>query len=158
VTNRYHEQAHAGNLGRNAAEPDDVNRRGPGGAGGAGRPVDARREQARAAARRVLEQTGRAAERPRRFGAGPGLATSRQQVAHAADKRSVQLAAIAEELAEKAAAAATAAQEARQAAEGADRDAAEVADRVQAAQQAAEATEAAHAAAITALEELQDQT
>jgi hypothetical protein len=121
--------------------------------------ADGRREQARAAARRVLEQTGQAAERAQAvLEQAQGLATSRQQVAHEAQQRSVQLAAVAQDLADQAAAAATAAQEARQAAEGADRDAAEVADRVRAAQQAAQAAEAAHAAAVAALEELEDQT
>jgi hypothetical protein len=121
--------------------------------------ADGRREQARAAARRVLEQTREAAERAQAvLEQAQGLAAGRQQVAHQARQRAEQLAAVAQDLADQAAAAATAAEEARQAAEGADRDAAEVADRARAAQQAVEAAEAAHAAAVTALEGLEDQT
>jgi hypothetical protein len=121
--------------------------------------VDARREQARAAARRVLEQTRQAAEQALAvLDQAQALAASRQQAAQAAHQRAEQLAAIAQDLADQAAAAATAAEQARQAAEGADRDADEVADRVGAAQQALEAAEAAHAAAVEALEGLEDQS
>jgi hypothetical protein len=121
--------------------------------------ADARREQARAAARRVLEQTRRAAEQAQAvLDQAQVLAATRQEAAHAAHQRAEQLTAIAQDLAEQAAAAATAAEAARQAADAADHDADEVADRVRAAQQAAETAEAAHAAAVAALEELEDQT
>ena len=121
--------------------------------------ADARREQARAAARRVLEQTREAAGQARAvLDQAQVLAASRQQAAQAAQRRSEQLTAIAQDLGGQAAAAATAAEEARQAAEGADRDADEVADRVLAAEQAVAAAAAAHAAAVAALEELEDQT
>jgi hypothetical protein len=121
--------------------------------------ADARREQARVAARRALEQTRRAAEQSRAvLEQAQGLAATRQQAAQAAQQRSEQLTAIAQDLADQAAAATTAAEEARQAAEGADRDADEVAERVRVAQQAVEAAEAAHAAALAALEGLEDQT
>jgi DNA repair exonuclease SbcCD ATPase subunit len=116
--------------------------------------ADARREQARAAARRALEQTRRAAEQARAvLDQAQEAAASRQQVAQQAHQRSEQLAAVAQDLADQAAAAATAAEEAGQAADAADRDADEVADRVQVAQQAVEAAEAAHAAAVAALED-----
>jgi hypothetical protein len=119
----------------------------------------ARREQARAAAQRVLEQTRQAAEQAQAvLDQVQVLAASRQQVAQAAHQRSEQLAAIAQDLADQAAAGATAAQEAGQAADAADRDAEEVADRVRVAQQAVEAAAAAHAAAVAALEGLEDQT
>jgi hypothetical protein len=119
----------------------------------------ARRAQARAAARRALEQTRRAAEQAQAvLEQAQGLAATRQQVAQQAQERAEQLAAVAQDLADQAAAAATAAREARQAAEDADRDADEVTDRVRVAQEAAEAAEAAHAAAVAALEELEDQT
>jgi hypothetical protein len=121
--------------------------------------ADARREQARAAARRALEQTRRAAEQSRAaLDRAQVLAATRQQAARAAQQRSEQLTAVAQDLADQAAAAATAAAEARQAAEGADRDADEVADRVRLAEQAVEAAAAAHAAAVATLEELEDQT
>ena len=121
--------------------------------------ADARREQARAAARRVLEQTREAAARARAvLDQAEVLAATRQQAAQAAQQRSEQLTAIAQDLAAQAAAAATAAEEARQAAEGADRDADEVADRVRVAEQAVEAAAAAPAAAVAALEELEDRT
>jgi hypothetical protein len=121
--------------------------------------ADARREQARAAARRVLEQTRRAAEQAQAvLEQAQVLAATRQEVAQAAHQRSEQATAIAQDLAEQAAAAATAAAAARRAADAADREVDEVADRVRAAQQAAEAAEAAHAAAVAALEELEDQT
>ena len=122
--------------------------------------VDARREQARAAARRVLEQTREAAEQAQAVqDQAREAAASRQQVAQKAHQRSEQLAAIAQDLADQAAAATTtAAWEAGQAADAADRDADEVADRVRVAQQAVEAAEAAHAAAVAALEGLEDQT
>jgi hypothetical protein len=121
--------------------------------------VDARREQARAAARRVLEQTRQAAEHAQAaLDQAQVVAARRQQAAQEAHRRAERLAAVAQDLADQAAAAATAAGESRQAAEGADRDADEVADRVRAAQQAAEAAAAAHAAAATALEELEEQT
>jgi hypothetical protein len=121
--------------------------------------ADARREQARAAARRVLEQTREAAGQARAvLDQAQALAASRQQAAQAAQRRSEQLTTIAQDLAAQAAAAATAAEEARQAAEGADRDADEVADRVRVAEQAVAAAAAAHAAAVAALEELEDQT
>jgi hypothetical protein len=116
--------------------------------------ADPRRERARAAARRVLEQTRRAAEQARAvLDQAQEAAASRQQVAQQAHQRSEQLAAVAQDLADQAAAAATAAEEAGQAADAADRDADEVADRVQVAQQAVEAAEAAHAAAVAALED-----
>jgi hypothetical protein len=84
--------------------------------------ADARREQARAAARRALEQTRRAAEQSRAaLDQAQVLAATRQQAAQAAQQRSEQLTAVAQDLADQAAAAATAAAEARQAAEGADR-------------------------------------
>jgi hypothetical protein len=119
--------------------------------------ADARREQARAAARRVLEQTRRAAEQAQAvLEQAQVLAATRQEVAQAAHQRAEQLTAIAQDLADQAAAAATAAEAARQAADAADHDAHEVADRVRAAQQAAEAAEAAHAAAMAALEELEE--
>jgi hypothetical protein len=125
-------------------------------------PVDqaaARRERARAAARRVLEQTREAAEQAQAvLEQTQELAASRQQVAHQAQQRAEQLTAVAQDLAEQAAAAATAAETARQTAEGTDRDADEVADRVRVAEQAAEAAAAAHAAAVAALEGLEDQT
>jgi hypothetical protein len=121
--------------------------------------ADARREQARAAARRTLEQTRRAAEQSRAvLEQAQVLAATRQQAAQAAQQRSEQLTAVAQDLADQAAAAATAAEEARQAAEDADRDADEVADRVRVAEQAVAAAAAAHAAAVAALEELEDQT
>jgi hypothetical protein len=121
--------------------------------------ADGRREQARAAARRALEQTRQAAEQAQAvLEQAQGLAASRQQAAQAAHRRAERLAAVARDLADQAATAATAAEEARQAAEGADRDADEVADRVRVAQQALEAAEAAHAAAVAALEELEDRT
>jgi hypothetical protein len=121
--------------------------------------ADARREQARAAARRVLEQTREAAGQARAvLDQAQALAASRQQAAQAAQRRSEQLTTIAQDLAAQAAAAATAAEEARQAAEGADRDADEVADRVRVAEQTVAAAAAAHAAAVAALEELEDQT
>jgi hypothetical protein len=121
--------------------------------------ADARREQARAAARRVLEQTREAAGQARAvLDQAQALAASRQQAAQAAQRRSEQLTTIAQDLAAQAAAAATAAEEARQAAEGADRDVDEVADRVRVAEQAVAAAAAAHAAAVAALEELEDQT
>ena len=121
--------------------------------------VDARREQARAAARRVLEQTRQAAEQAQAvLDQAQEAAASRQQAAVQAHQRSEQLAAIAQDLADQAAAATTAAWEAGQAADAADRDADEVADRVRVAQQAVEAAEAAHAAAVAALEGLEDQT
>jgi hypothetical protein len=120
--------------------------------------ADARREQARAAARRVLEQTQQAAEQAQAvLDQAQEAAASRQQVAQKAHQRSEQLAAIAQDLADQAAAATTAAGEAGQAADAADRDAEEVADRVRVAQQAVEAAEAAHAAAVAALEGLEDQ-
>jgi hypothetical protein len=119
--------------------------------------ADARREQARAAARRVLEQTREAAEQAQAvLDQAREAAASRQQVAQKAHQRSEQLAAIAQDLADQAAAAATAAGEAGQTADAADRDAEEVADRVRVAQQAVEAAEAAHAAAVAALEGLED--
>jgi hypothetical protein len=121
--------------------------------------ADARRARARAAARRVLEQTREAAEQAQAvLEQAQWLAASRQQVAHEARQRAEQLAAVAQDLADQAAAAATAAEEARQRAEGADRDADEVADRARAAQKAADAAEAAHATAAAALEGLEDQT
>jgi hypothetical protein len=121
--------------------------------------ADTRREQARAAARRALEQTRRAAEQAQAvLDQAQGLSASRQQAAQEAHQRAEQLAAVARDLADQAAAAATAAEEARQAADAADRDADEVADRVRVAQQAAEAAEAAQAAAVAALEELEEQT
>jgi hypothetical protein len=93
--------------------------------------VDARREQARAAARRVLEQTRQAAEQAQAvLDQAQEAAASRQQAAVQAHQRSEQLAAIAQDLADQAAAATTAAWEAGQAADAADRDADEVADRV----------------------------
>jgi hypothetical protein len=114
----------------------------------------ARREQARVAAQRALEQTRRAAEQAQGvLDQARALAAGRQQAAREAHQRAEQLAAVAQDLADRAAAAATAAVEARQAAEGADRDADEVADRVRVAQQALEAAEAAHAAAVAALED-----
>jgi hypothetical protein len=122
-------------------------------------PAEARRKQARSAARRALEQTRRVSEQARAvLNQAQMLAASRQQVAYEARQRSEQLTAVAQDLADQAAAAATAAEEARQAAEGADRDVDEVADRVRVAQQTLEAAEAAHAAAVAALEELADQT
>ena len=120
--------------------------------------ADTRREQARAAARRALEQTRRAAEQAQAaLDQAQGLSASRQQAAQEASQRAERLAAVARDLADQAAAAATAAEDARQAADAADRDADEVADRVRVAQQAAEAAEAAHAAAVAALEELEAQ-
>jgi hypothetical protein len=125
-------------------------------------PVDqaaARREHARAAARRVLEQTRQAAEQAQAvLDQAQEAAASRQQVAQKAHQRAEQLAAVAQDLADQAAAATTAAQEAGQAADAADRDAEEVADRVRVAEQAVEAAAAAHAAAVAALEGLEDQT
>jgi hypothetical protein len=119
---------------------------------------DARREQARAAAQRTLEQTRQAAEQAQAvLDQAQVLAASRQQVAQAAHQHAEQLTAVAQDLADQAAAAATAAEAARQAAEGADRDADEVADRVRVTQQAAEAAAAAHAAAVATLAELEDQ-
>jgi hypothetical protein len=121
--------------------------------------ADTRREQARAAARRALEQTRRAAEQAQAvLDQARGLSARRQQAAQEAHQRAEQLAAVARDLADQAAAAATAAEAARQAADAADHDADEVADRVQTAQQAAEAAEAAHAAAVAAVEELEEQT
>jgi hypothetical protein len=120
--------------------------------------ADARREQARAAARRALEQTRRAAEQSQAvLDQAQVLAATRQQAARAAQQRSEQLTAVARDLADQAAAAATAAAEARQAAEDAGRDADEVADRVRLAEQAVEAAAAAQAAAVATLEELEDQ-
>jgi hypothetical protein len=120
--------------------------------------ADARLAQARAAARRALEQTRRAAEQAQAvLDQAQVLAATRQQAAQAAHQRAEQLTAIARDLADQAAAAATAAEEARQAAEAADRDADEVADRARAAQQATEAAVAARAAAVAAMEELEDQ-
>jgi hypothetical protein len=119
--------------------------------------ADARRAQARAAARRALERTRRAAEQaPTPLDQAQRLAATRQQAALAAHQRAEQLAAVAQDLAEQAAAAATVAEEARRAAEGADRDADEVADRVRVAEQAVEAAEAAHAATVATLEGLED--
>jgi hypothetical protein len=121
--------------------------------------ADGRRGQARAAARRALEQTRQAAEQAQAvLDQAQVLAASRQQAAQEAHQRAQQLTAVAQDLADQAAAAATAAEEARQAAEGADRDADEVADRVRVTQQAAEAAAAAHAAAVATLAELEDQT
>jgi hypothetical protein len=121
--------------------------------------ADARREQARAAARQALEQTRQAAEQAQAvLEQAQVLATSRQQAAHEAHRRAERLTATAQDLADQAAAAATAAEEARQAAEVADRDVDEVADRVRVAEQAVEAAAAAHAAAVATLEELEDQT
>jgi hypothetical protein len=121
--------------------------------------ADARRERARAAARRVLEQTREAAEQAQAvLDQARVLAAGRQQVAQKARQRAEQLAAIAQDLADQAAAAATAAGEAGQAADAADRGADELADRVRVAQQAVKAAEAAHAAAVAALEGLEDQT
>jgi hypothetical protein len=116
--------------------------------------ADARREQARAAARRVLEQTRQAAEQTQAvLDQAQVLAATRQEVAQEAHQRAEQLAAVARDLADQAAAAATAAEEAGQAAAGADRDADEMADRARGAEQAVEAAEAAHAAATEALED-----
>ena len=116
--------------------------------------AEARREQARAAARRALEQTRRAAEQDQDIlEQAQVLAVSRQEAAQEAHQRAEQLAAVARGLADQAAAAATAAEEARQAAEGADHDAHEVADRVRVAEQAVAGAEAAHAAAVAALED-----
>jgi hypothetical protein len=121
--------------------------------------ADARRVQARAAARRVLEQTRQAAEQAQAIlDQAQEAAASRQQAAVQAHQRSEQLAAIAQDLADQATAATTAAGKAGQAADAADRDADEVADRVRVAQQAVEAAEAAHAAAVAALERPEDQT
>jgi hypothetical protein len=121
--------------------------------------ADARREQARAAARRVLERIHRASEQAQAvLEEAQALAAGRRQAAHEAQQRAEQLAAVAQDLADQATAAATVAEEARQAAEDADRDADEVADRVRVAQEAVEAAEAARAAAVTALEGLEDQT
>jgi hypothetical protein len=93
--------------------------------------ADPRREQARAAARRVLEQTREAAEQARAvLDQAQVLAASRQQVAQQAQQRAEQLTAVAQDLADQAAAAAAGAEKAPQAAEGADRDADKVADRV----------------------------
>jgi DNA repair exonuclease SbcCD ATPase subunit len=127
--------------------------------------ADARRELARAAAQRSLEQTRRAAEQAQAvleqaqavLQQAQVLAASRQQVAQEAHQRAEQLTEVAQNLADQAAAAATAAEEARQAAEGANREADEVANRVRVVQQAVEAAEAAHAAAVAALEGLEDQ-
>jgi len=116
--------------------------------------AEARREQARVAARRALDQTRRAAEQAQAIlEQAQVLAVSRQEAAQEAHQRAEQLAAVARGLADQAAAAATAAEEARQAAEGADRDADEVADRVRVAEQAVAAAEAAYAAAVAALED-----
>jgi hypothetical protein len=121
--------------------------------------ADARREQARAAARRALEQTRRAAEQSQAvLDQAQVLAASRQEVAQQAQQRAEQVTAAAQDLADQAAAAATAAEEARQAADAAERDADEVADRVRMAQQTLKAAEAAHAAAAATLEELDNQT
>jgi hypothetical protein len=121
--------------------------------------VEARREQARAAARREREQTRQAADQALAvLEQAQALATRRQQVAHRAHQHAEQLATVAQDLADRAAAAATAAHKARQAADAADRDADEVADRVRAAQQAVDTAEAANAAAVAALEGLEDQT
>jgi hypothetical protein len=121
--------------------------------------ADARREQARAAARRALEQTRRAAEQSQAvLDQAQVLAASRQEVAQQAQQRAEQVTAAAQDLADQAAAAATAAEEARQAADAAERDADEVADRVRVAQQTLKAAEAAHAAAAATLEELDNQT
>jgi hypothetical protein len=121
--------------------------------------ADARREQARAAARRALEQTRRAAEQSQAvLDQAQVLAASRQEVAQQAQQRAEQMTAAAQDLADQAAAAATAAEEARQAADAAERDADEVADRVRVAQQTLKAAEAAHAAAAATLEELDNQT
>jgi hypothetical protein len=114
--------------------------------------TDARRERARAAARRALERTRQAAEQAQAvLEQAQELASSREQAADEAHRRSEQLAAVAQDLADQAAAAATAAEEARQAAAAADHEVDQVADRVRAAQEALEAAEAAHAAAATAL-------
>jgi hypothetical protein len=121
--------------------------------------ADARRVQARAAARPVLEQTRQAAEQAQAImDQAQEAAASLQQAALQAHQRSEQLAAIAQDLADQATAATTAAGKAGQAADAADRDADEVADRVRVAQQAVEAAEAAHAAAVAALERPEDQT
>jgi hypothetical protein len=121
--------------------------------------ADARREQARAAARRALEQTRRAAEQSQAvLDQAQVLAASRQEVAQQAQQRAEQVTAAAQDLADQAAAAATAAEEARQAADAAERDADEVADRVRVAHQTLKAAEAAHAAAAATLEELENQT
>jgi hypothetical protein len=121
--------------------------------------ADARREQARAAARRALEQTRRAAEQSQAvLDQAQVLAASRQEVAQQAQQRAEQMTAAAQDLADQAAAAATAAEEARQAADAAERDADEVADRVRVAQQTLKAAEAAHAAAAATLEKLENQT
>lgn len=117
--------------------------------------TDARRERARAAARRALQQTRQASEQARAvLDQAQELASSRRQAAHEAHQRSEQLTAVAQDLAGQAAAAATAADAARQAANAADRGVGEVADRVRVAQEALEAAEAAHAAAVAALEGL----
>jgi DNA repair exonuclease SbcCD ATPase subunit len=121
--------------------------------------ADRRREQARAAAQRVLEQTRRAAEQSQAaLDQAQVLAAGRQEVAQQAQQRAEQVTAAAQDLADQAAAAATAAAEARQAADAAERDADEVADRVRAAQRTLEAAEASHAAAAATLEELENQT
>ena len=146
-------------LGSAPAEPAAPANVAPAALAATGEQADARREQARAAARRVLEQTRQAAEHAQAvLDQAQGLAASREQAAQAAHQRAERLAAVAQELADQAAAAATAAKESRQTAEGADRDVDEVADRVRVAEQAVEAAEAAHAAAVAALEGLEDQT
>jgi hypothetical protein len=71
--------------------------------------ADSRRDQARAAARRVLEQTRRAAEQAQGvLEQAQVLAVSRQEAAQAAQQRAEQLTAKAEDLADQAAAAASA--------------------------------------------------
>src|SRR5215207_6002252 len=113
--------------------------------------AEARRAQARATARRALEQTRRAAEQAQVIlDQAQAQTASRQQAAQAAHQHAEQLTAIAQDLADQEAAATAAAEEAR--------EAAEVTDRLRAAQEALEVAEAGHAAAVAALEELEDQT
>ena len=121
--------------------------------------ADARHEQARAAARRALEQTRQAAEEAQAvLDQAQVLVTRRQQDAQQAHQRSERLTDVAQDLAGQAAAADAAAEEARQASDAADREVDEVADRARVAQRAFEAAEAAHAAAQAVLEGLADQT
>jgi hypothetical protein len=116
----------------------------------------ARREQARLAAERALERTGRAAEQARTaLEQAQAMAAGQEQAALAARRRAEELADAAEELAERAAAAAATADQAHQRAEAAERDAEALADRARLAEDAATAAEDAHAAATAALEELQ---
>jgi hypothetical protein len=116
-----------------------------------------RRAQARQAAMRALDRTGRAADHAR--GALEGVETTaaeQQQAAVVARQRAEELARAAQELAEQAARAASVASEAQQRADAAEQDAQDLAERVELAREAASAAEAAHSAAKAVLDELEE--